>query len=87
MQAASMQVVFGRDAILNVKHKANWKYIQEGKETLIKKNNEKEKKRRKLHHYQVVDKVLVKRDRSTKYGDYAYKGPYKIVQVNKNGAV
>ena len=35
----------------------------------------------------MADKVLVKGDRSTKYGDYAYKGPYKIVQVNNNGTV
>eukprot|EP00957_Ditylum_brightwellii_P081958 6232184-Ditylum_brightwellii.AAC.1 len=27
MQAMLMQLVFSRDAILNVKHEANWKYI------------------------------------------------------------
>ena len=35
----------------------------------------------------MADKVLVKGDRSTKFGDYAYKGPYEIVQVNNNGTV
>eukprot|EP00957_Ditylum_brightwellii_P136749 10428047-Ditylum_brightwellii.AAC.1 len=62
MQAAPMQLVFGRDVILNVKHEANWKYIYERKEKIIKKINEKENKKRKPHQYQVVDKVLVKGD-------------------------
>eukprot|EP00957_Ditylum_brightwellii_P059351 4506059-Ditylum_brightwellii.AAC.1 len=87
MQATAMQLVFGRVTILNVKHEANWKCIHERKEKLIKKNNEKEKKRKKIHHYKVADKVLAKGDMSTKYGDYAHKGFYKIVQVNNNGTV
>eukprot|EP00957_Ditylum_brightwellii_P166074 12644011-Ditylum_brightwellii.AAC.1 len=29
MQTTSMQIAFGRNAILNVKHEANWKYINE----------------------------------------------------------
>ena len=45
------------------------------------------RKKKKLHHYKVADKVLVKGDRSTKYGDYAYKGSYRIVQVNNNCTV
>eukprot|EP00957_Ditylum_brightwellii_P063228 4799300-Ditylum_brightwellii.AAC.1 len=32
MLATPMQLVFGRDAILNVKHKANWKCMNERKE-------------------------------------------------------
>eukprot|EP00957_Ditylum_brightwellii_P071792 5457125-Ditylum_brightwellii.AAC.1 len=80
MQSNPVQLVFGRDAILYVKHEANWKYIHERKEKLMKKNNENENKTRKLHYYQVADKVLVKGDRSTKFGDYAYKGPFEIVK-------
>eukprot|EP00957_Ditylum_brightwellii_P150658 11471027-Ditylum_brightwellii.AAC.1 len=87
MQTTPMQLVFNRDAILNVKHEANWKYINERKEKLIKKNNDNENKKRKLHHYQVTDKALVKGDRSSKFGDYAYKGPHEIVKVNTNGTV
>eukprot|EP00957_Ditylum_brightwellii_P030792 2333278-Ditylum_brightwellii.AAC.1 len=52
MQATPMQLVFGKDAILNVKHQANWKYINERKEKLIKKKNEQENKKRNLCHYQ-----------------------------------
>eukprot|EP00957_Ditylum_brightwellii_P044820 3400505-Ditylum_brightwellii.AAC.2 len=40
MQATSTQLVFGRDAILNANHEANWKYINERKEKIIKNNNE-----------------------------------------------
>ena len=39
-QAAAMQLVFGRDAILNVKHEADWNYIKRRRESLIRKNNE-----------------------------------------------
>ena len=33
------QLVFGRDMILNVKHEANWEYVQERKQKHIEKNN------------------------------------------------
>eukprot|EP00957_Ditylum_brightwellii_P082848 6298529-Ditylum_brightwellii.AAC.1 len=78
MQATPMQLVFGRDAILDVKHEANWKHIRARKEKLIKNNNENENKNRKLHHYQVADILLVKGDRSSKFAGSAYKGPYEI---------
>jgi hypothetical protein len=29
-----MQLVFGRDAVLNIKFQANWKYIKERKKTV-----------------------------------------------------
>eukprot|EP00957_Ditylum_brightwellii_P087169 6634534-Ditylum_brightwellii.AAC.1 len=45
MQATPVQLVFGRDAILTVKHEANWKCINERKEKLIKKHNENENKK------------------------------------------
>jgi hypothetical protein len=35
LQATPMQLVFGRDAVLNIKFQANWKYIKERKEKLI----------------------------------------------------
>eukprot|EP00957_Ditylum_brightwellii_P035318 2678573-Ditylum_brightwellii.AAC.1 len=87
IQATPMQLVFGIDAILNVKHEVNWKYINERKDKIIKKKTENENKKRKLHHYQVADRVLVKGDRSSMFGDYAYKGPYEIVEVDNNGTV
>eukprot|EP00957_Ditylum_brightwellii_P103889 7914181-Ditylum_brightwellii.AAC.1 len=53
MEATPMQLVFGKDTILNIKHEANWKYIHERRNNLIKKNNEKENKKRKIHHYKI----------------------------------
>jgi hypothetical protein len=45
LQATPMQLVFGRDAVLNIKFQANWKYIKERKEKLILKNNERKNKK------------------------------------------
>ena len=46
-RATPMQLVFGRDSILNIKHVADWKYIQSRKQDMIVKNNIKENKKRK----------------------------------------
>ena len=35
----------------------------------------------------MADRVLVKGYMSSKFGEYAYKGPYEIVEVNNNGTV
>ena len=35
IQATPSQLVFGRDAIMNIKHEANWKFIRERKQKLI----------------------------------------------------
>ena len=43
LQATPMQLVFGRDAILPVRHVADWKYIHSRKQASINKNNLKEK--------------------------------------------
>jgi hypothetical protein len=39
LQASPMQLVFGRDAILNVKHVSNWEHIRQRKQTRINENN------------------------------------------------
>eukprot|EP00957_Ditylum_brightwellii_P099840 7607099-Ditylum_brightwellii.AAC.1 len=67
MQATPMQLVFGRDVILNVKHEADWNYMKQRQESLIRKNNEQENKKRKTQNYQIGDKVLLKENRATKY--------------------
>lgn len=42
LQATPSQLVFGRDAILNVQLKANLNLIQRSKQQIIQKNNKKE---------------------------------------------
>ena len=55
-----MQLVFGRDAIFNIKHVADWEHIWQRKKLRINQNNMQEKMRRNNHQYKVGDKILVK---------------------------
>ena len=54
------QLVFGRDAILNISHKADWKIIRDRKQKLINRNNLRENAKRMNHTYNVGDNVLIK---------------------------
>ena len=56
-----MQLVFGRDNILNIKHVADWENIQQCNQLRINQNNKRENMRRNDHQYKVGDKILVKR--------------------------
>eukprot|EP00957_Ditylum_brightwellii_P124396 9480975-Ditylum_brightwellii.AAC.1 len=40
MQASPMQLVFGRDDILDVNHESGWNCIKQRRDSLIRKNNE-----------------------------------------------
>jgi len=86
-RATPAQLVFGRDAMLNVQHEANWSYIKERRNDITSKNNKRENATRKKHEYNVNDKVLLKMQFNSKYGTDPYTGPFKIVQVNDNGTV
>ena len=87
-QATPSQLVFGRDAILNVRFEADWNYIRQRKQEIIRKNNERENKSRKSHSYHVGDKVLYyRRDDKAKFESDPWEGPYTILQVNTNGTV
>jgi hypothetical protein len=44
--ATPSQIVFGRDAILNIKFDANWKLICECKQCAINENNKMENKKK-----------------------------------------
>ena len=87
MQATPMQLVFGRDAVINTKFIADWDYIRQRKQNVIRQNNIRENAKRTLHTYTVGDKVMMKRHNQTKYGGPQYEGPYEIVAVNDNGTV
>ena len=88
VRATPMQLVFGRDAILPVRHIADWKYIHDRKQSSIDKNNIKENKLRKPYTYTVGQKVLLKNAQTTKFGTDTYGGPYTITTVNPdNGTV
>jgi hypothetical protein len=79
-----MQLVFGRDAVLNIKFQANWKYIKDRKQKItLKKNNQRENKKR----YAPGQKVLLKVKFEGKYAGDLFDGPYIISHVNMNGTV
>jgi len=87
-RASPMQLVFGRDAILNIPHRANWHFIKERKQKIIKSNNQRENAKRLEHQYNVGDLVLIKQDWNTlKYGSDSYEGPGTITEVRDNGTV
>jgi hypothetical protein len=86
LQASPMQLVFGRDAILNVKHISNWEHIRQRKQTRINENNKRENRNRRDHAYSVGDKTLVKARKKSKH-ELEYEGPYIITQSNDNGTV
>ena len=81
-----MQLVFGRDAILNIKHVADWEHIRQRKQLQISQNNMRENMRRNNHQYKVGDKILVKRKKNFKH-ELEFMGPFPITQINDNGTV
>ena len=76
-----MQLVFGRDAIMNLTFDANLQLIRQQKQAAIHKNNQAENNKRIQHEYKVNDTVLVKNKCSTKFSQYTYNGPWKILEV------
>eukprot|EP00957_Ditylum_brightwellii_P158235 12044849-Ditylum_brightwellii.AAC.1 len=71
-----MQLVFGRDAMLNDMHLVNWCFIQECRQNLIEKNNKQEDAKHRPHEYHINDKVMIKNDQKMKYGTNTYIRPY-----------
>ncbi len=86
-RATPTQLVFGRDALLNVSFEADWQYIKERKQCLILQNNKRENANRITHQYQVGDHVMVKLDPNRKHGSDRYSGPHNVTQVFDNGTV
>jgi hypothetical protein len=89
MEATPGQLVFGRDMIYGIEHKANWEYIRQKKQKSIDYSNKRENSKRIAHKYKVGDKVLLKNDAKKikrKFED-EYLGPYTILEVHNNGNV
>ena len=86
-QATPAQLVFNRDAIQNVHFEADWQFIKERKERLIRQNNKRENAKRTAHTYAIGDKVVVEQSPNRKHGENRYKGPFTITNVYDNGTV
>ena len=59
LQSSPMQLVFGRDYVLNIKHVADWEHIRQHKQLRINHDNKRENMCRNNHQYKVGDKILV----------------------------
>jgi hypothetical protein len=79
-------LIFGWNMIFNVQHTANWEYIRQRKQNLIKKNNKYDNAKCIPHTYNGGDKVMLCKGSENKY-EQLYSGPYSILQVNTNGTV
>ena len=77
IQSSPMQLVFVRDAILNIKHVADWG---------INHNNKRKNMRWNNHQYKVGEKILVKRNKNSKH-KLEFVGPFPIKQINDNCTV
>ena len=85
--ATPTQLVFGRDALLNVSFEADWQHIEERKQHRILQNNKRENAKRRHHAYQVGDQVMVQADPSRKLEGVRYIGPQTVTQVFDNRTV
>ena len=87
MRATPMQLVFGRDAIHNIRFEADWQYIKERRQHTIQQNNHKENAKRTPYTYTVGEKVMIEQHQHRKYGEPRFKGPYTVDTVNDNGTL
>ena len=86
LQASPMQLVFVRDAILNIKHVSDLEHTRQRKQLRINCNNKHENMLRNNHQYKVGDKILVKRKKDYK-NELEFMGLVPITQMNYNGTV
>ena len=86
LQASPIELVFGLEAILNIKHVAHWEHNLQRKPLQINLNNKRENMLRNKHQYKVGDKILVKRKKIFKH-KLEFMGPFPITQINDNVTV
>ena len=67
LQGYPMQLLFGQDAVLNIKHIADWEHIRQQKHEQINRNNKHKNMCRNNHQYKLGDKILVKRKKNSKH--------------------
>ena len=86
-RATPAQLIFGRDAIFQVQHVADWQYIKQRKQQMINANNARENSKRIPYKYRVGQRVLIKAEQGAKYGTDSYLGPFTVEAVNANGTL
>jgi len=86
-RAKTTQLVFGRDALLNVSFKADWQHIKERQQKLITQNNKRENATQIPHQHNVGDIMTVDTGKQRKHCHDPNLGPCWIAQVCDDGAV
>jgi hypothetical protein len=86
LQALPMQLAFGQDAILNIKHMSDWEHIRQRKQSQINENDRRKNLSRRAHNCSLGDKTLVNARKNSKH-KLEHTGPYGITQANDNGTV
>ena len=87
LQATPGQLVFGRDMILPIKHKADWAMIAQRKQDIINKSNRRENSKRVRHEYKPGDKVLLEKPGIIPKMSRPRTGPYTVLKIHTNGTL
>lgn len=87
-EATPAQLVFGRDMVLPVDYKTDWKEITKRKQRRISASCERENKRRIEHVCERGGKVLMKVPKKIlRKLERVRRGPYSVISHNENGTV
>ena len=81
-----VQLIFGCDMIILIKHRVDWELIRQRDQTQINKYNARENKHIVDYAYKVVDDVMLNKHNAYKY-ETPYTGPSLITQCWTNGTV
>ena len=81
-----MQLLFGRDKILNIKHISDWEHIRQLKQKRINCNNKRKNIRCNNHQYKVGENFIFKRKKNSKQ-ELEFMGPFLVTQINDNATV
>jgi hypothetical protein len=68
MRATPMQLVYGRNAIHNIRFEADWQYIKARQQRVICRNKERENAQRTPHMYLLGQCVMTSQHQERKYG-------------------
>ena len=80
------QLIFGRDMILQIKHRLDWELIRQQKQTQINRDNARKNRHRVDYEYKAGDKVMLTNHTSYKY-ETPYMVPFLITRCFTNGSV
>ena len=85
--ASPAELVFGRNMILPVQYKADWRLITERKQKSINASNTPENLQHIDHQYSPGDLCLLKVPGKVRTLACPTKGPYEVLHVHDNGTV